>query len=174
MSEEETGEELEEFYEKSSDAIGESLDVKTEEQHAYSAAEQSSEQETSSIGEQELQAQEHSISQPALVINVQSWATPVAGLLMLVIGLLVGYLIHPLIPTPAQVETPAAAAAAAVAANTPVSETAPTAENSAAAVAATQAPANLEEVMSYLMSQARHIKGDPQAPVTMIEFSDFQ
>lgn len=170
MSEDETGEEFEEFYEKSSDAIGESLDVKTEEQHAYSAAEQSSEQETSSIGEQELQAQEHSISQPALVINVQSWATPVAGLLMLVIGLLVGYLIHPLIPTPAQVETPAAA----VVANTPVSETAPTAENSAAAVAATQAPANLEEVMSYLMSQARHIKGDPQAPVTMIEFSDFQ
>jgi hypothetical protein len=56
----------------------------------------------------------------------------------------------------------------------PVSEAAPAAENPAAAVAATQAPADLEEVMSYLMSQARHIKGDPQAPVTMIEFSDFQ
>jgi hypothetical protein len=34
--------------------------------------------------------------------------------------------------------------------------------------------ASLEEVMGYLMGQVRHTKGDPEAAVTLIEFSDFQ
>ena len=42
-------------------------------------------------------------------------------------------------------------------------------------VAVTQAPPKfLQEVMDYLVPQIRHIKGDPEAAVTIIEFSDFQ
>jgi hypothetical protein len=38
----------------------------------------------------------------------------------------------------------------------------------------TEQPANLQELMAYLLPQVRHFKGDPAAPVTIIEFSDFQ
>jgi hypothetical protein len=44
---------------------------------------------------------------PALVINIHSWATPIAGLVMLVVGLLAGYFLRPLIPFP-WAATPAA------------------------------------------------------------------
>jgi protein-disulfide isomerase len=42
-----------------------------------------------------------------------------------------------------------------------------------AGVSATQAAANAE-VMKFLTEKTRHFKGDPNAPVTIIEFSDFQ
>jgi protein-disulfide isomerase len=35
-------------------------------------------------------------------------------------------------------------------------------------------PKSQEEVMPYLISQTRHFKGDPAAPITVIEFADFQ
>lgn len=41
------------------------------------------------------------------------------------------------------------------------------------ALAATQAAANAE-LMVYLTQNTRHFKGDPNAAVTIIEFSDFQ
>lgn len=106
---------------------------------------------------------------PALVINVQSWATPVVGLLMLVVGLLAGYFIHPLIAERFASETPIAAAPA----NTPAGEV-PSAANPTSQATAAQAPANLQELMDYMVPQLRHIKGDPEAAVTIIEFSDFQ
>jgi protein-disulfide isomerase len=31
-----------------------------------------------------------------------------------------------------------------------------------------------EELMDYLNSQVRHVTGDPDAPVTIVEFGDFQ
>jgi hypothetical protein len=34
--------------------------------------------------------------------------------------------------------------------------------------------ANPEELMAFVVSQTRHFKGDASAPVTLIEFSDFQ
>ena len=106
---------------------------------------------------------------PSLVINVHSWATPIVGLLMLVLGLLAGYFVRPFISEQLAAETPVAAAPA----NTPSGE-APTAANPPSQVLVTQQPASLQEVMDYLVPQIRHIKGDPEAPVTIIEFSDFQ
>ena len=31
-----------------------------------------------------------------------------------------------------------------------------------------------DELMAFVVSQTRHFKGDPEAPVTIIEFSDYQ
>ena len=106
---------------------------------------------------------------PSLVINVHSWATPIVGLLMLVVGLLGGYLIYPVISEQLAPETPVAVAPA----NTPSGE-APAAVNPPSQASVTQQPANLQEVMDYLVPQIRHFRGDPEAAVTIIEFSDFQ
>jgi protein-disulfide isomerase len=103
---------------------------------------------------------------PAMTIVVQSWATPIAAAVMLVIGLLAGYFGRPLLQkdeTASATRTPAAAA-------TPVAI--PTAA-SAAGVTVPQI-SSAEELMAYLVSQATHFKGDADAPVTIVEFSDFQ
>ena len=93
--------------------------------------------------------------QPAVTITIQSWATPIVGILMLVLGLLVGYYGRPLIPNQAQSEASINSAAPVVL---------PAADNSA-----TQ-----QKLMETIVAQTRHFKGDPNAPVTMIEFGDFQ
>lgn len=41
-------------------------------------------------------------------------------------------------------------------------------------IAPSQADVGNEELMTYLVSQTRHFKGNPDAPVTLIEFGDFQ
>lgn len=90
---------------------------------------------------------------PAITINIQSWATPIVGILMLVVGAFGGYNIRSqdtvaLEPIPApQVNAPA-----------------PT-ENQSVSDA---------EKMEYLVSQIRHVKGDADAPVTLVEFGDFK
>lgn len=101
----------------------------------------------------------------ALTINIQSWATPVVGVVMLIIGLLAGYFIRPLLTSITSAET------------TPVAAIPPTqsaAGSTAVAPDATNQAANLEELMAYLVPQVKHFKGDENAPVTIIEFSDFQ
>lgn len=90
---------------------------------------------------------------PAFVINVYSWATPIVGVLMLVIGLLGGYFGRPYISPKAE------------AVNASVE---PQATSSAADAAQRQ------EMMNFIVGQVKHFKGDPKAPVTLIEFSDFQ
>ena len=96
---------------------------------------------------------------PAFTIVVHSWATPIVGVIMLAIGLLGGYfgrqLISPLASPIASITQPAAAAP---------SDTS----------ASPQPQADPKEIMAYLVSQTRHFKGDANAPVTIIEFSDFQ
>ena len=86
----------------------------------------------------------------AITINIQSWATPLVGVVMLVVGLFGGYYGRPLVgDTKEQTTVPES-------------------------IAPTQAGAGNEELMGYLMSQTRHFKGNPDAPVTLIEFGDFQ
>jgi hypothetical protein len=93
---------------------------------------------------------------PALTVVVQSWATPIIGLVMLVVGLFGGYAIRPMIN--AQSEPPDVSIR-----SQPPSQ----------AGTGPNAPAN-QELMDYLVSQTRHFRGDPNAPVTLIEFGDFQ
>lgn len=95
-------------------------------------------------------------SRPAFTINFYSWATPVVGLVMLLIGLAGGYFGRPYLTGEAKTEQPTAQA------------TAP------AVVAPEQAPQSAEEMMDFLISQMRHFKGNPDAKITLIEFSDFQ
>ena len=98
---------------------------------------------------------------PALVINIYTWAIPIVGLVMLIVGLLAGYFIRPALSGGESTGEVAVqpTVQAVQASPSPDSQT----------VRATQ-----EAVMAALTSQARHFRGDDNAPVTMIEFSDFQ
>lgn len=89
----------------------------------------------------------------ALTITIYSWATPIWGVVMLVIGLVAGYYARPLMATPSSSGT--------------------TASNQASGD--TQDPAASQAaLMEAGVAQTRHFKGDPDAPVTIVEFSDFQ
>lgn len=98
-------------------------------------------------------------SRPALTIVIQSWSTFLLGVLMLVIGLLGGYFIRPLL-------TPGSSAIVA-------SPTTGAASSSDATVIPGEQTSN-PELMAFVVGQTRHFKGDSNAPVTIIEFSDFQ
>ena len=117
---------------------------------------------------------------PALTVVINSWWTPALAVIMLVVGLLAGYFIHPLLAKDADPSGDVAAATAPVetspvettpAATTPqVQITVPTSTVNPALAAIT----NQEQLMAYLVSNTRHFKGDSGAPVTIIEFSDYQ
>jgi protein-disulfide isomerase len=91
--------------------------------------------------------------QPAVTITIQSWVTPIIGVAMLVLGLLVGFYGRPFILAGTQSDASSAP---------PI--VIPTADNSAAQ----------QQLMETALAKTRHFKGDPNAPVTMIEFGDFQ
>lgn len=97
---------------------------------------------------------------PALTITIQSWATPIVGIAMLIAGLLLGYFGRPLLA-----DASAGAQAGGSAGQGAV--LIPTADPAAAAAAN-------PDLMEFLIGQTRHFKGSPDAPVTLIEFSDFQ
>jgi len=90
------------------------------------------------------------VDKPALTIHIHTWATPIVGLLMLVIGLTAGYFGRPLVST-----------ALTKATSTPT------------AVEESTEPQN-PEVQGLVVEQTKHFIGDANAPVTIIEFSDFQ
>lgn len=87
---------------------------------------------------------------PLTGARINMLATLVVGL---VIGLLAGYFGRPLV-TPRPLDP------------TPVSaeETVTPSTNNAA----------VATLMDAVVAQTRHFKGDPDAPITIIEFSDFQ
>lgn len=101
-------------------------------------------------------------TQPAMIITIQAWATPIVGVVMLVLGLLVGYYVRPL--TLAQSSN--ATAASLVMPPAAIPRTDP---SSGTAQSAAQ-----QRLMDSLIPKIRHFKGDPNAPVTIIEFADFQ
>jgi hypothetical protein len=100
---------------------------------------------------------------PVLTIHLHSWATPVVGLAMLVIGLLGGFFLRPFI-RPAESE-PAPAQAAVQ----------PAPDNQAPnAASGTPVPTiDRAGLMQAVVDRTRHFLGDPEAPVTIIELSDF-
>jgi protein-disulfide isomerase len=112
-------------------------------------------EETATLEVQEESAPLEAQKPPAITISIQSWATPIVGVVMLVLGLLVGYYGRPLIPNQPQSEASVNSASPVVL---------PTADNSAAQ----------QKLMETVVAQTRHFKGDPNAPVTIIEFGDFQ
>ena len=91
----------------------------------------------------------------AITISIQSWATPIVGAVMLIVGLLVGYYGRPLVLNQAQPEASVNSEARVVI---------PTADNSA----------EQQKLMETVLAKTRHFTGDPDAPVTIIEFADFQ
>jgi protein-disulfide isomerase len=110
---------------------------------------------------------------PALTVIIQSWWTPALAVLMLVVGFLIGYFGRPLLTKSsatngnvAVVTTPATTQAVAA---TTDQVTMPTATVDPTAVADQQ-----KQLMDYLVSNTVHFKGDPNAKVTIIEFSDYQ
>ncbi len=94
---------------------------------------------------------------PALTIVIQSWATPILALLMLVIGLVVGFAGRPLVegrllPTAIL----------------------PVADSAAAPTSAVANDAARQQMMADVIKQTVHFMGSQNAPVTIVEFSDFQ
>jgi hypothetical protein len=91
--------------------------------------------------------------QPAITISVQSWATPIVGIVMLIIGLFGGYYGRPLVGDGGEQAAVPQAIQPAQSQGSGISN---------------------EELMDYLNSQVRHVMGDSDSPVTIVEFGDFQ
>ena len=95
---------------------------------------------------------------PALTVVFQTWATPIVGIVMLLIGLLGGYYGGQLIPANKSPELGSPAS------TDPLPGVPPADEDQAA---------RQQELFAILKENTRHFRGDPDAPVTIIEFSDF-
>ncbi len=93
------------------------------------------------------------VIQPEESPSKRNWPIFVVGAAMLLIGLVLGYFGR-------GVYGPEASAAKAT-------------SSAVAEAVKTRAAAN-KAVMDVLIEQTRHFKGDPNAAVTIIEFSDFQ
>lgn len=97
---------------------------------------------------------------PAFVINFYSWWIPIVGVLMLLLGLVGGYFLRPLVPI-SQTEEPTQNPAEVSSAQTQAPQP-------------TMDPATRQQLMDYLLPNVKHFKGDENAPITLLEFSDFQ
>jgi len=106
---------------------------------------------------------------PALTVVIQSWWTPSLAVVMLVIGLLAGYFGRPLL-------NKSSGSTGGIAAGTTPTVVVPTVQvaNPASGDPTLAAISNQQQLMDYLVSHTTHFQGDANAPVTIIEFSDYQ
>ena len=95
----------------------------------------------------------------AFTIVVQSWATPIISIIMLAFGFLGGFYGRPLIETET---TPTA------------TQEEPTTEVATIPTPDADLAAQQQALMEMVVGETRHFRGDPDAPVTIIEFSDYQ
>jgi hypothetical protein len=97
---------------------------------------------------------------PAFVLNFYSWWIPIVGVVMLLVGLVGGYFLRPLVPvaqTGSPTQNPGEVSSVQTQAPQP-----------------TMDPETRKQLMDYLLPNVKHFQGDANAPVTLIEFSDFQ
>jgi protein-disulfide isomerase len=106
---------------------------------------------------------------PALTVVIQSWWTPALAVLALVVGLLIGYFGRPLVNQSADKTGNVAAVTSPDSSSITDQPTLPT-----PTVDPTELAKSQQELMDYLVSNTTHFKGDPNAMVTIIEFSDYQ
>jgi protein-disulfide isomerase len=107
---------------------------------------------------------------PALTVVIQSWWTPALAVIALVVGLLAGYFGRPLLTKDSQPTGVVAAVNAPVPTVSASQATVPTSTVNPTIAAIS----SREQFMAYLISQTTHFQGDPNATVTLIEFSDYQ
>ncbi len=100
-------------------------------------------------------------SDGSVIIRSSPLTTVSVGLVMLLVGVLAGYFGRPLL-APQSLE-PSSTAVAAVA--TPVA-----ADNANPSASNPSQPS----LMDGVIEQTRHFRGEPNAPITIIEFGDFQ
>jgi hypothetical protein len=105
----------------------------------------------------------------ALTVVIQSWWTPAIAVLALVAGLLIGYFGRPMLNNSSDTVGDIAAVTTPVTTAAVDQPTSPTATIDPTAIAENQ-----KQLMDYLVSNTVHFKGDPNALVTIIEFSDYQ
>jgi hypothetical protein len=100
---------------------------------------------------------------PALTVVIQSWTTPIAALVMLIVGLLGGYYGRPFL-SPETIPIVDDGSTTSETSGAPITVPTPNAE-----LAVQQ-----QELMVAVVENTRHFRGEPDAPITLIEFSDFQ
>lgn len=108
----------------------------------------------------------------ALTINIQSWATPIVGIVMLVIGLVAGFYGRPLVDN--KPEASASEASSVASAPTPTTGEASSPAGPPQPPNDEQLAARQQALMNTVLAQVRHFHGLENAPVTLVEFSDFQ
>jgi len=114
---------------------------------------------------------------PALTVVIQSWWTPALAVLMLVVGLLAGYFGHPLLNNGSAESGDIASVVSPTTAVSTRQAAAPTSQAAGPTTVVDPTMAAItsqEQLMEYLVSNTTHFKGDPDATVTIIEFSDYQ
>jgi protein-disulfide isomerase len=106
---------------------------------------------------------------PALTVVIQSWWTPALAVIGLVVGLLGGYFGRPLID-----KTPTSNGGEVAAITQTVANPTDQSANPTSTVDPTQQAISVQQMLDSLISQTKNFQGDPNATVTMIEFSDYQ
>ena len=111
--------------------------------------------------EAESSGSQPSLRSPAFVLNFYSWWIPIIGVVMLLVGLVGGYFLRPLVPGRQTAEQPTENPSEVSSLQTQAPQP-------------TMDPETRKQLMDYLMPNVKHFQGDANAPVTLLEFSDFQ